>query len=188
MINGNQGADAARPRAGQDGASPHRAGRGAAGQHEGMQLVHLLRAIAVEFDLFGAEFASRHQLHPTDVRALIQLLDAARACRQATPGWLGGQLGLNSASVTALVDRLENAGYVRRIRDARDRRRVFLAVQEQAMTLGWSFFGPLITQLVTAMQGFDDAELGTVRRFLQEMLSIAADRRRQHQPAGKPRA
>jgi DNA-binding MarR family transcriptional regulator len=182
MTNGSPGASAAQQDAGHDGAGP-----GGASQHEGLQLVHLLRAITVELDLFGAEFASKHQLHPTDVRALIHLLDAARAGRQATPGWLGGQLGLNSASATALVDRLEDAGYVRRVRDTRDRRRVFLAVQEQAMTLGWSFFGPLISQMVTAMQAFDDAELSVVRRFLQDMLSIAAESRRQHGPAGQAR-
>ncbi|MYS08176.1 MarR family transcriptional regulator, partial [Streptomyces sp. SID6041] len=60
-----------------------------------MRLVHLLRAVTVEFDLLGAEFAVRNGLHPTDVRALIHLLDAARADTRATPGWLGEQLRLN---------------------------------------------------------------------------------------------
>src|SRR3954467_7428888 len=92
----------------------------------GMRMVHLLRAITVELDLFGAEFAGLHALHPTDLRALIHLLDAARSDSTATPGWLGDQLGLNSAAVTALIDRLERVGHVRRVRDTHDRRRVLL--------------------------------------------------------------
>ena len=79
-----------------------------------MALVHLLRGIAVELNLFGAEFATRNRLHATDLRALIHLLDAERARLTPTPGWLGERLGLNSASVTALVDRLERLGHVRR--------------------------------------------------------------------------
>lgn len=143
----------------------------------GMGLVHLLRGIAVELNLFGSEFATRHRLHATDLRALIHLLDAGRDGVTATPGWLGERLGLNSASVTALVDRLERLGHVRRVRDTADRRRVLLVVQEQAVELGWSFFGPLIATMVEAMRSFDEAELATVRRFLQGMSDVVLDAR-----------
>jgi len=153
-------------------------------QEPGMQLVHLLRGITVELDLFGAGFAAAHGLHATDLRALIHLLDAARAGTAATPGWLGTQLGLNSASVTALVDRLERAGHVRRERDSRDRRRVLLAVEDKAVALGWSFFGPLISDMVSAMRDFDVAELATIRRFLQAMTEVAVASR--HAQSNRP--
>ncbi|WP_244871567.1 MarR family transcriptional regulator [Catellatospora sp. TT07R-123] len=134
-----------------------------------MQLVHLLRAVTVDLDLLGAGFAGTHGLHPTDVRALIHLLDADRTGVAATPGWLGAQVGLNSASTTALIDRLARLGHVRRSRDAADRRRVLLSVDPSAVELGWMFFGPLIERMVTAMQAFTDDELDTARRFLQAM-------------------
>jgi DNA-binding MarR family transcriptional regulator len=135
----------------------------------GMQLVHRLRALTVELDLLGAEFARRNGLHPTDLRALIALLDAARAEVPATPGWLAGQLGLDSSSVTALVDRMERLGHVRRERDPHDRRRVRLRVDEPALAMGWSFFGPLIGTVVTAAESFTPAELATVDRFLRRV-------------------
>ncbi|MYS91265.1 MULTISPECIES: MarR family winged helix-turn-helix transcriptional regulator [Streptomyces] len=143
-------------------------------QDPGLQLVHLLRAVTVELDLFAAEFAVRNGLHATDVRALIHLLDAGRAGERATPGRLGAKLGVNSASTTALVDRLERLGLVRRERDTRDRRRVLLVVQEKAVALGWSFFGPLIHEMVGAMGAFDEQELATVRRFLLTMRDVTA--------------
>ncbi|MCZ2528238.1 MarR family transcriptional regulator [Streptomyces sp. SCUT-3] len=142
-------------------------------QSPGMRLVHLLRAVTVEFELLGAEFAARHGLHPTDVRALIHLLDAARAGTRATPGWLGEQLRLNSAGTTALVDRLERLGLVRRSRDTADRRRVLLEVEEKAVKLGWTFFGPVIGEVVAAAEGFEAGELETVRRFLTAVLESA---------------
>ncbi|MGW0903108.1 MarR family winged helix-turn-helix transcriptional regulator [Streptomyces sp. NPDC002853] len=135
-----------------------------------MSLVHLLRAVTLEFDLLGAEFASRHGLHPTDVRALIHLLDAHRDGTPATPGWLGRQLRLNSAGTTALVDRMERLGLVSRSRDTADRRRVLLEVQEKATELGWAFFGPVIGEVVAAAESFDERELAAVRRFLTSVL------------------
>lgn len=146
-------------------------------QDPGLQMVHLLRAVTVELDLFAAEFAGRNGLHATDVRALIHLLDARREGVRATPGWLGAQLGVNSASTTALVDRLERLGMVCRERDTGDRRRVLLVVQDRAVALGWSFFGPLIADMVGEMRSFDETELATVRRFLLAMRDVAAARR-----------
>ncbi|MFC8452202.1 MarR family transcriptional regulator [Kitasatospora sp. NPDC057223] len=150
----------------------------------GLQAVHQLRAITVELDLMGAEFAQQNGLHPTDLRALVRLLDAARAGTPATPGWLGGQLGLNSAGTTAVLDRLEKLGQVRRVRDTRDRRRVLLEVTEQAVALGRSFFGPLIGDVVTELGTYSDAELATVRRFLGEVGRAVAARRALRRGAG----
>ncbi|WP_037680665.1 MarR family transcriptional regulator [Streptomyces albus] len=143
----------------------------------GLRVVHRLRAITVELDLRGAEFAQRNGLHPTDLRALICLLDAARAHTPATPGWLGRQLGLNSAGTTALVDRLERLGHVRRVRDSRDRRRVLLEVDERAVALGQSFFGPLITEIVAATRTFSDTELAAIQRFLLDVRDVLAAQR-----------
>lgn len=133
------------------------------------RLVHLLRAVTVELDRMGERFAAAHALHPTDVRALICLLDAARTGTPATPGTLGTHLGLNSAGTTAVVDRLERLGHVRRERDTRDRRRVLLKVDESAVTLGWSFFGPLIQEIVALMGRYDTTEQATIERFLTDV-------------------
>ncbi|MEU3570653.1 MarR family transcriptional regulator [Kitasatospora sp. NPDC036755] len=141
---------------------------------EPIRLVHLLRGLTVELDLFGAEFAARNGLHPTDLRALIHLLDAARAGEVVTPGRLGGALGLNSAGTTGLVDRLERLGLIRRERDPRDRRRVRLLVEDRAMELGEGFFGGLIGDLLAAMRQFGPEELDTAQRFLAAMAGVVA--------------
>ena len=139
----------------------------------GLQLVHRLRAISVELELSRAAFARGHGLHDTDVRALIHLLDADRAGLPATAGWLGAQLGLTSPSTTALIDRLERAGHVVRARSPADRRKVELRVSDQAVALGWDFFGPLLTGMVRAMRPFSPAELDTVDQFLRAVAAAA---------------
>ncbi|MFG1668195.1 MarR family winged helix-turn-helix transcriptional regulator [Streptomyces sp. Y7] len=150
--------------------------------------MHLLRAVTVELDLLTGDFAGRNGLHSTDVRALIHLLDAHREDVRATPGWLGAQLGVNSASTTALVDRLERLETVRRERDTHDRRRVLLTVTDKAVTLGWTFFGPLIEDMVGAPRSYDDQELATVRRFLGTMRAITTVHRANENRPGDRKA
>lgn len=139
-----------------------------------MEIVHLLRAVAVELGLHSARFAQRHGMHPTDVRALIALMDAARAGEEMTAGRLGAELGLNSAGTTALIDRLERAGHVRRTRGREDRRRVVVEVDERAVELGQAFFGPLIGRTVELLRGYDDRERAAIRGFLTGVRDAAA--------------
>ncbi|MFG3118587.1 MarR family winged helix-turn-helix transcriptional regulator [Streptomyces sp. NPDC048197] len=139
----------------------------------GMELIHLLREVTLQLDLAGAQFAGRNGLHPTDLRALISLLDAARAGVPSTPGRLGAHLGLNSAGTTALVDRLERLGLIRRVRDTEDRRRVLLEVDERAVDLGQSFFGPLIDRTLALLATFDAGERDAIRRFLDGVREAA---------------
>jgi DNA-binding MarR family transcriptional regulator len=133
-----------------------------------MRLVHQLRALTVELNLAAAEFARCNDLHGTDVRALVCLLDAARDGTEATPGWLGKQLSLNSASTTALLDRLERAGHVQRDRDSGDRRRVLVSVTPQAVALGQTFFAPMFAGAADVMRRFSRAELSSIGCFLDE--------------------
>jgi DNA-binding MarR family transcriptional regulator len=130
--------------------------------------------VTVSLDEFGARFATANGLHLTDLRAVIELLDAERAGATATPGWLGERLRLNSASVTALVDRLERAGHVRRQPHPHDRRRVRLVVSPEAKRLGWAFFGPLMAELVGALDGYSPKQLAVIDRFLTQTASIVA--------------
>jgi len=140
-----------------------------------MEIVHLLRAVTVELGLHSARFAQRHAMHPTDVRALIALMDASRAREEMTAGRLGAALGLNSAGTTALVDRLERAGHVRRVRGERDRRKVVIEVSEGAVELGWAFFGPLIDRTVGLLETYDERERAAIRGFLTGVRDAVAE-------------
>jgi DNA-binding MarR family transcriptional regulator len=115
------------------------------------------------------------------MRALVAVMDAARSGHTMTPGRLGEELNLTSPSVTALVDRLERQGHLSRVRDQRDRRRVTLEIEHQALALGAEFFGPLNTELLTAMEAFSDADLEVVGRFLEAMTEVIVTNRRARQ-------
>lgn len=139
---------------------------------ERRELALLLRRLTVELDAVGQRFADVHGLNRTDVRALVAIMDAARRGESLTAGRLGAAVDLSSASVTALLDRLEKVGHIRRARDADDRRRVVLEMSDSAMAAGAEHFGALQRDLTAAMSGYTDEELAVVRRFLEDMTSV----------------
>ena len=132
----------------------------------------LLRRLTVELDAVGQRFALEHGLNRTDVRALVAIMDAARRGQPMTAGRLGEAVELRSASVTALLDRLEKVGHLRRVRDPEDRRRVSLEMSDEAMAAGAEHFGGLQRDLAAAMAAYSDEELLVVRRFLEEMTAV----------------
>ncbi len=136
------------------------------------ELALLLRRLTVELDAVGQRFAQVHGLNRTDVRALVAIMDAARRGEALTAGRLGEAVELRSASVTALVDRLEKVGHLRRVRDPADRRRVALQMSDAAMAAGAEHFGGLARDLTAAMEHYTDEELAVVRRFLVDMTDV----------------
>ncbi|MGY2066998.1 MarR family transcriptional regulator [Blastococcus sp. SYSU DS0619] len=133
--------------------------------------VHRLRALTVLLDTAAGAFAARNGLTATDVRALTCLLDRERAGVPASPTWLAGELRLTTASVTALLDRLERAGHVRRTARTDDRRRVDVVVQESAKDLGWAFFGPLIDATADVLAARTADERTVIDAFLDDMVA-----------------
>lgn len=79
--------------------------------------------------------ASRQRIPGSDVTP--RMLSLLRFLDVAGPQSVGEQarhLGLSRATATELVDRLESKGLVARIRDGRDRRRVFVSLTEAGRT------------------------------------------------------
>ena len=105
------------------------------------------------------------------------MLRAETAGAPLTPGGLGERLGLTTGATTAVVDRLERAGHVRRSRESADRRRVTLRHAEAAATVGAAFFGPLAARMDEVLTGFTDEELDATARFLHAMTALIADHR-----------
>jgi DNA-binding MarR family transcriptional regulator len=156
------------------------------GEELRQRLALRLRRLTGEVEHLGHQFAALHAMHPTDMRALVVLLDAERDGRTMTPGRLGAELNLTSASMTALVDRLERSGHVQRVRDPGDRRRVSLQVQPKVHEVGQALFGGLNRELIEAMAGFDEAELNAIDRFLAAMTGVVVANRQARGTPSRP--
>ena len=142
------------------------------------ELVRLLQRYVVEAVRLGRVFAEKHHLHPTDWAALLAVIQGDRVGRPLTPGELGQCLGISSGATTAVLDRLERAGHVRRVRDDRDRRRLTLHRAESATALLHTFSEPLDAAMDAIVVGYSGGELAVVQRFLADAIVQVSEHRR----------
>jgi DNA-binding MarR family transcriptional regulator len=111
--------------------------------------------------LFQDAVARAGGLNASDLQAVGLLMSEG----PATPGELAERIGLSAGgSITALVDRLERAGYVIRTRDETDRRRVLVsAVTERVFAAVGPIYGRVTEKWTAylATLSADELELAT---------------------------
>jgi DNA-binding MarR family transcriptional regulator len=87
-----------------------------------------------------------------------------------TPGQLAQLSGLNSGTVTGVLDRLERAGYARRDRHPTDRRKVVVTLDQERIDRE---IGPLYAaqaqRLEAVLDHFDAGQLETIAEFLTRL-------------------
>ena len=93
-------------------------------------------------------------------------------------GELGEATGVSSAAATTLLDRLERKGFVRRQRDAVDRRRVLVELTPQGRARLEARYRPLVEEGGRLLERFSDGELVMMREFLVQATDVV-DRHRQ---------
>ncbi|MFN8074036.1 MAG: MarR family winged helix-turn-helix transcriptional regulator [Kineosporiaceae bacterium] len=139
------------------------------------ELQRLVRQLGVESQRVGHVFAQRHGLHPTDLEALVHVMDAELHGDPLTPGRLAARIGLSSGATTAVVDRLVAGDHVVRDRHPDDRRKVVLRHAAHGRDVAFRFFSPLGQVSEAVMDGFTDDELQVARRFLAGMTRAIAE-------------
>ncbi|HLF79694.1 MAG TPA: MarR family transcriptional regulator [Dehalococcoidia bacterium] len=70
--------------------------------------------------------AARLGLNPTDRKCLDIIIRGEKVNEPVTPGQLARETHLTTGAVTGILDRLEQAGFVQRLHDPEDRRRVII--------------------------------------------------------------
>lgn len=141
------------------------------------EITNELRRYAVDAQHVGHAFANLHGLGATDLHALIAVMDAELQGEPITPGRLGEKLDLSSGSVTALLDRLERAGHVRRDRTPTDRRKVLVHYADRGAAVAAEFFRPLGRRTDAVMSEFTDDDLEIVHRFVTAIRATLREHR-----------
>jgi DNA-binding MarR family transcriptional regulator len=121
-------------------------------------------ALAVAFHGRAAE---RLGLSTTDHRCLDLV---ARADGPVTAGRIAELSGLSTGAVTGVIDRLEGAGYVRRVRDPHDRRKVLVEVSDSGRTTPAALFGDVLDTLAAVLSRFTPEERDVVERYERALI------------------
>jgi DNA-binding MarR family transcriptional regulator len=122
--------------------------------------IALLQNATAAVDAAAAEVLG---LNPTDLRCMGRLYMAGRS----TAGELAQACGLSRGAMTVALDRLERAGYVRRLRDEVDRRRVMVDVTPRARELTEAIWEPIGSEGTTQLAQMTDDELTFLLDFLR---------------------
>jgi DNA-binding MarR family transcriptional regulator len=160
------------------------------------QVLAALRALSTEIDLLDHVAADRYGLNPTDMRTL----DVVGQVGPLSPTELARRVGFTTGGITTVIDRLERAGYVRRVADPRDRRRLLIEKTARTAERDREVFGGLARMTLESLDAYSANELAVIQHFLEEIREITAryaedlarneakTRRQAHPTSRSPRA
>ena len=125
-----------------------------------------LRTLTAESDRISRLFAALHHVSNNDFDALLHVMVAEQTDSPLTLRELRDRLGMTAAAVTYLVDRMVEAGHIRREPHPADRRKVFLRYSDGGLEVARTFFAPLGMRTHQALEAFTDEDLAVARRVL----------------------
>lgn len=153
-----------------------------------------LRKMGAQAVLISDLVAARVGLNSSD----LECLDLLYLAGSTTAGRLSAHTGLTTGATTAVIDRLERAGFVRRRRNRTDRRVVFVEVVQSSAKQIEPFYEVLHTLLTRVNARYADHELAIISDYLSRVLEAGAEhvawleqqpcvsrRRRRHATAGE---
>jgi DNA-binding MarR family transcriptional regulator len=125
------------------------------------ELIHLARAHEAANDAFDEVAREKLGINRTDLRCLNIIENQG----PMNAGRLAELSGLTTAAVTAVLDRLERAGYARRVRDTEDRRQVQVEITPLLAERATPIWGPLGEEAKTVLGRMSVDELKSLIGF-----------------------
>lgn len=132
-------------------------------------IVDLLREQSTQTVLFHTVVAQQFGLNTTDHKALDIIVKSGKM----TAGQLAETTRLTTGAVTGIIDRLEKAGFVRRVLDPHDRRRIFVEIMPDAEERMSPVFAPIQKQTESFLGKYTDAELVVIVDFVEQCIELA---------------
>jgi DNA-binding MarR family transcriptional regulator len=130
-----------------------------------------MRAVTAQSDRMGRYFARQNNVSSNDFHALLHVMVAETAGTPLTMAQLRQRMDVSPAAITYLVDRMIDAGHVRREADPADRRKALLRYENSGMELAETFFTPLSVHLRRALAELADTDLMAAHRVFTAMIA-----------------
>jgi DNA-binding MarR family transcriptional regulator len=138
----------------------------------GLAFVAAIRKTSSLMQLMSQAAADRIGINATDLNCLNILSFSG----QLTAGELAKATGLTTASITGVIDRLEEAGFVHRERDASDRRRVVVHLDtSHALATIAPVFGPMLGAWHRLTDQYTDDQLRLIVAFYDQVEGVIRD-------------
>jgi DNA-binding MarR family transcriptional regulator len=136
------------------------------------ELISEFRAAGNQDSAFDNLAAEQLGLNRTDLHC-INIIENSGGL---TAGELAAEAGLTTGAVTGVLDRLERAGYARRVPDPNDRRRVKLEVTPKFYSRAERIWGPVAAEWASRLGArFTAEELERVIEFLRTTSELSRE-------------
>jgi DNA-binding MarR family transcriptional regulator len=129
-----------------------------------------MRAVTAQSDRLGRYFARQNDVSGNDFHALLHVMVAETAGTPLTMAQLRQRMDVSPAAITYLVDRMIDAGHVRRESDPADRRKALLRYENSGMELAHAFFAPLGVHVRSALAELPDNDLIAAHRVFSALI------------------
>lgn len=129
----------------------------------------IVRRMGAQSVIVSQTVAARFGLNMTD----LECLDLIQLQGRVSAGELASATGLTSGAVTALIDRLERAGYVARVDDPADRRRVLVRIRKGSIGDIEKAYAPLQKRMFGLWSQYSAADLEVIADFLGRSLELS---------------
>lgn len=130
-----------------------------------------LRKVGAQSVLLSDAVSRLVGLNSTDLECLDLLLLSGAT----TAGQLASHCGLTTGAMTAVIDRLERAGFARRRRDRTDRRRVLVEALPRVVQEIGPLYRPLARSTDSLHEEYDDRQLALIAEYLSRAFGLAAE-------------
>jgi DNA-binding MarR family transcriptional regulator len=132
------------------------------------KIVDKFREMSLEAVIFHQVLADELGLYITDHKCL----DIIHRFGAMPAGRLGEMTGLTTGAITGMIDRLEKAGYVRRINDPKDRRKTIVEpVRNKKLERKIEMiFTPLHERMHRFLSAYSDSELTFLLNAMTELI------------------
>ncbi|WP_137813325.1 MarR family winged helix-turn-helix transcriptional regulator [Gandjariella thermophila] len=138
-------------------------GQAAASADRVRRLLALGRELSSVTVMLHSRVAEQLGLSTTDHKCLDL---AMRADGPLTAGRIAELSGLSTGAVTGVIDRLERAGYVSRLRDPHDRRKVLVQVNEVDEKRFTRLLGDFVADQQRLAADYSDEQLAAIEDYL----------------------
>jgi DNA-binding MarR family transcriptional regulator len=135
------------------------------------KLDEAIRKVSAQSVLISDTVAQLIGINATD----LECLDLLHLAGPTTAGQLARHSGLTTGAMTAVIDRLEEAGFVRRLRDREDRRCVLVEALPAGIKLIEPLYRPLVARTAYLNARYSNVELATVVDYLSRAVGLAAE-------------
>lgn len=129
------------------------------------EIVFQIRRLIQAREHHTKELNKQYQVSTPQLNCLLALFEKG----PLPPSRIAKEVLVESSTVTGIIDRLEQKGFVRRVRSAQDRRKIFIELTESGQILAESAPPPIQQKIYDGLKNLPERDLKIILEGLSQL-------------------